>query len=241
MTNLIIAAAILFLAYWGVRWFARTPPAKIAQAVKTVGGLASLALAGLLFLRGRWDFAMGVGGIGLWLLGWGAAPHWARGWRNVGSGAGGPAVTRARSGLLEMELDHASGAIEGTVLAGDFAGRRLSELRQPELFALLRACRVQDAEGARLLEAYLDRRLAGWRAAEEGDGDARGGSGGRLAGAMTEDEAYEVLGLGKDATREDIARAHRALMKKLHPDQGGTTSLAARVNEAKDVLMRRHR
>jgi curved DNA-binding protein CbpA len=58
---------------------------------------------------------------------------------------------------------------------------------------------------------------------------------------MSEDEAYEVLGLPKNATAEDISRAHRGLMKKFHPDQGGTTSLAARVNEAKDILMRRHR
>ena len=57
---------------------------------------------------------------------------------------------------------------------------------------------------------------------------------------MTEDEAYEVLGLAKGASGEDIARAHRSLMKKLHPDQGGTTSLAARVNEARDILSRRH-
>ncbi len=239
MINLIIAAGLLFLAFWGVRWFARTPPAQIARAVKTMGGLASLGLAGLLFLRGRWDFAMGVGGVGLWLLGWGAAPHWAAGWRNAGTG-GAPPVTRARSGMLDMELDHASGTIDGTVLAGDFAGRRLGELDLPDLELLLRACRLQDGEGARLLEAYLDRRFPGRGPAEEGDRDARGGRG-RLSGAMAEDEAYEVLGLGKDATREDIARAHRALMKKLHPDQGGTTSLAARVNEAKDVLMRRHR
>jgi len=61
------------------------------------------------------------------------------------------------------------------------------------------------------------------------------------SGKMTEEEAYQVLGLQPGANADDIGQAYRSLMKKLHPDQGGTTYLATRINEAKDVLLRRHR
>jgi hypothetical protein len=131
--------------------------------------------------------------------------------------------------------------MSGTVLAGVHEGRPLAHLSRTQCEELHRACLDDDPEGARLLEAYLDRRFPGWTAANYADSDARRRSDNRTGAAkMSEDEAYEVLGLKKGSGREDVTRAHRTLMKKFHPDHGGTTSLAARVNEAKEVLLRRH-
>ena len=143
--------------------------------------------------------------------------------------------------MIEMQLDHETGGMDGRVLEGSLAGAALSQLTRPQCEILFSECQRDDPEGARLLEAYLDRRFPGWRSTGDGDGDAgsRNGGVGRHTGAMTEDEAYQVLGLAKGATREDISSAHRSLMKKLHPDHGGTSNLAARVNEAREVLMRR--
>jgi curved DNA-binding protein CbpA len=56
---------------------------------------------------------------------------------------------------------------------------------------------------------------------------------------MSRDEAYQVLGLEPGASPERIRDEYKRLMKKMHPDQGGTNYLAARINEAKDVLLGR--
>src|ERR1700737_2638161 len=65
--------------------------------------------------------------------------------------------------FLRMTLDHDTGSMEGTILRGRFAGMRLDELGPADLLALLRECRAEDEEGARLLEAYLDRLRPDWR------------------------------------------------------------------------------
>jgi cytochrome P450 len=101
-----------------------------------------------------------------------------------------------------------------------------------------RAARV--LRGARRsFMAYFDRGQARRRENAQGDTRARRERGTRASGGeMTKEEAYQILGLQPGAGADDIARAHRAIMKKLHPDQGGPTYLAARVNQAKDILLR---
>jgi hypothetical protein len=139
-----------------------------------------------------------------------------------------------------MSLDHDSGNLQGQIVAGDHAGRSLDEFDLRELVAIGSAF---DAESLALLESYLDRRFPAWRENAQGERTGRQGGhvGGAASGKMTEQEAYQILGLQPGASEDDISRSHRSLMKKLHPDQGGSTYLASRVNEAKDTLLRRHR
>jgi hypothetical protein len=196
-----------------------------------------------MLLRGRIDIALGLLGLGFWLNKPARQPGSGFGFGFAGTRKA-KRVSRVRSAMIEMELDHASGAMSGTVLAGPDEGTSLDQLSQMRCLKLFDRCLADDHEGARLLEAYFDRRFAGWREAADrtsdpGRAEASGGRSGR-PGFMSEDEAHEVLGLSKRATRDEITRAHRALMKKFHPDHGGSTDFAARVNEAKDVLMRRH-
>ncbi|HEU0157085.1 MAG TPA: DnaJ domain-containing protein [Stellaceae bacterium] len=156
----------------------------------------------------------------------------------------GPAAGQSSTvatAYLRMTLDHDTGSMTGTVLRGQFAGMRLEELAARDLLALLRECRAEDEEGARLLEAYLDRVRPGWQdemaGASAGGGSGRRGSG-PSGGDMTVDEAYAILGLSPGAGAEEIREAHHRLMIKLHPDHGGTDYLATQINRARDVLLR---
>lgn len=236
MPYILAGFLVVWLVLYGLRAFAQANPAALARALRQTGGVLALVAAGLIVLRGRIDVAIALGGFGLWLLSKGSPTLFRP------AGRAGAATSRVRSALIEMELDHTTGVIRGTVLAGADEGKSLDQMTRPQLEALYRLCLRDDPDGAHLLEAYFDRRFAGWRAARNAGEDA-GGRGSHAAprpGVMSEDEAYEILGLHKGASRDDVVRSHRSLMKKLHPDHGGSTDLAARVNEAKDVLMRRH-
>ncbi len=146
--------------------------------------------------------------------------------------------SKVTSAFLEMELDHDTGELSGRVVGGAYAGRRLDDLDVPDLKKLSRELAI-DRESLALFEAYLDRRIPGWREDVEGDG-AAGPRRASNTGSMTDEEAYEILGLAPGASQAEIRRAHRQLMKGVHPDQGGSTFLAAKINEAKDRLLSGH-
>jgi hypothetical protein len=236
MPEIIFGILVLALVLWAGRAFATVDPRKLAPVVKFGGGFGALGGAVFLAARGQVLLAVPLGFAGLGLLGWlprnfprfGFA---ARTQKTPGQ------TSRVRSAFVEMELDHDTGAMRGRILAGRHEGVMLDVLAVPTVVGFLPQI---DEESRALLIAYLDRREPRWR--EDAEGDTAAGHGRpRGAGKVTEEEAYQILGVQPGASAAEIGRAHRALMKKLHPDQGGSTYLAARVNEAKDVLLRRHR
>jgi hypothetical protein len=135
---------------------------------------------------------------------------------------------------LEVELDHETGDVRGRILKGFFAGRRLEDLKPVELAHLWQDCRFADPQSAQIVEAYLDRVHPSWR---EDMARQEGAQSPGTEGRMTREQALDILGLAPGATEADIRRAHRDLMMKLHPDHGGSTFLAAKINQAKDVLL----
>jgi hypothetical protein len=233
MPALVFGLVILVLALWALNIISKIDPKVGARVMKAAGGLLALGFAVFLGLRGEIGIAIPLGIFGLGLLGWmpfGPAGFSERVQKSTGS------ASRVRSAFLEMELNHDSGAMHGRVLAGRHQGAVLDGLDVRTLVGLLNEF---DDESRALLMAYLDRRDSRWR--EHAQGDTASGSPASSSGKMSEQEAYQILGLEPGASADAIGHAHRTLMKKLHPDQGGTTYLAARINEAKETLLRRHR
>ena len=223
--------ALLFLLG---RLFIAVPAGTLARALRTFAAVfMALAGSGLLML-GRFGLAIvAIAAAGLTirsLLADRSPPG------SLGAGDGEEAV-EAQTTYLHMRLDKTTGAVEGQVLRGGHSGRSLASLDMAELLALLAELGREDPKAVTLLEAYLDRRAPDWRA---GPGDT--GEGGRAEpGApevLDERTALEILGLEAGAAPEEIKAAHRRLMTRLHPDHGGSTWIASRLNAAKDLLLR---
>jgi len=246
VARLILLAGTVLVLSLLLRGFLRASPAAVARTIKR--GL--IGLAGILLI---WLMASGrlgwlvpaIGGlvalvVRLLPLIARLAPALHRLWTLKRSSMGGSAqancsVVEAR--FVRMRLDHDSGEMSGEVLEGVFAGRQINDLTMAEVVQLLRICRQQDEDSAALVKAYLDRIYGeNWQASA-----AKGGGGHEASGgdAMTIEEACQILGLAPDASKQEIIDAHRRLIQRMHPDRGGTDYLAAKINQAKELLLSR--
>jgi hypothetical protein len=231
MNTLLIVAALGLLYFAITKGWIKLDGSQVGQLARTMGGFALIGTAISLIMTGKILFGLPMGLVGLWLLGYLKIP----GFKNFSAQG-----TGQRSAMLDIAIDPASGRIGGTIIAGTFAGRALDSLTKHECLILLRELQAADQTGLRLFAVYLDGRFPGWREDLQGGPDAGTGRQAR-PGVMPDKEAYQILGLAPGAGEPAIRDAHRRLMLKLHPDVGGSDTLAALVNEAKDVLLRRHR
>ena len=215
--------------------FVSVDPRLVVRAIRYLLGTALVVVGIALALAERWGVGLVVISLGISAIATGRIGPLDLGGGHRSRGS----TSTVRSRFFEMSLDHDSGDMRGRVMAGRHAGKSLDELSDADLLEL--AGEVSgDAQSAALFEAYLDRRMPGWRDHVEGD-DTAGARGAANTGAMTDEEAYEILGLAPGASKAEIRAAHRRLMMRVHPDQGGSTFLAAKINQAKDWLLGKHR
>jgi hypothetical protein len=232
----VLGIGLLFGLLLLARWIVNADPRLLAWAVKVLAVIVVLGFGGIILATERVQWALYV----LPLL----LPFFFH-WRSIrlrqrnaqGPAAGGRSTIN--TGWLSMELDHDSGTMRGTVQRGRFAGRGLAGMSVEELRDLLDEV-ADDADSVGVLEAYLDRTHgADWRQGGTGEGTEAPPRRPPPSGGMSAEEALDVLGLAPGAKASEIKEAHRRLMAKLHPDRGGSTYLAAKLNQAKDVLLKR--
>ncbi len=238
----LLGTALLLSLLLLARWLAAADTGSLVKGMRYGGGAAAAGLALYLVVSGRWPMAIAALSTVLPLvMRWRFASDRIKAARGPRPGQ----RSEVETAFLSMTLDHDTGEMSGAVLAGSQAGRPLADMSLAELASLLEECAAHDGQSVSLLESYLVRRFgADWRDAAGGGGAkaAPGGAAGgegrrRSSNEMTRGEALEILGLKEGAAPEDIKDAYRRLMLKLHPDAGGSGYLAAKLNQAKDVLL----
>lgn len=248
MGALLLGLAVVVAVYFLLKWYSDADVKQIRSSAKWIG--ASVLLLGIVVLAatGRLGAAIGLL-MAFFAWAWrvfhmvNSMRQFTGMFRSFGFGRGfgaGPASANAShvtSAYLNMTLDLSSGAMDGEVAAGQARGKRLSQMPLADLMTLLNEV-AGDADSVNLLEAFLDRTHPDWRETEGPGPGASRGAAAAAPGAMTRDEAYRILGLKDGAGPEDIKTAYRKLMAQLHPDRGGSDYLAAKVNQAKDFLLK---
>ena len=246
ISRLLIVLVILAAIYFLIRWFINTPPAVVKQRGKQAGIALIIGIFAILAVTGKlhWLFALLAGLIPFaqrllsLLRGYQMFKNIAGQFKTNPSSANNTTGQQSTltTSFLKMTLDHDSGELIGVVLSGQFRGQLLQEMMLDNLLLLLSDCRIEDEESATLLENYLDRRFGNdWR-----DQFHQGASSNASTPSteMSLEEAYAILGVAATDSTNDIKLAYKRLIQKLHPDRGGSSYLATKINQAKELILR---
>lgn len=217
-------------------WLLNTEPAKIRTALKWLLIIGAVVVVIALISRGNPSYLWSAGLFLIpMLLRWRRISQYFKNAAKTASGPSPGQTSSVRTSHLEMNLDHDTGEMSGIVREGKHSNRELADLSLEDLLDLLRECQ-SDPQSVQLLESYIDRVHGDdWRFADNQAG-ARSEPGGG-GGPMSHAQALEILGVADGASAQEIRDAHRRLMLANHPDRGGSTFLAAQINQAKEVLL----
>lgn len=248
MLGLVVLIALIIIGYIAVGYIRPLKRAQIKKVGAKAGALAFIAILLLLTITGKL-YILAALGTGLVLFAKRLFPFlryfpFLKGLyqkAKVKQSQGSPPHSTIETSLLKMTLEHESGDVDGELLATDNKGKYLSELSLSELVSLYDLADKQYSDSVEVLAAYIDRKYGSdWHEAanagnysEDSEQNSRGGN----SVEMTAIDAYAVLGLNDNATDEEVIAAHRKLMLKLHPDRGGSNYLAAKINQAKNLLV----
>ena len=236
--TLILVLALIIGIYFIARWWVQADPKQLIKALRWAGVILAIIIAIAIFISGRWHW---LPGLFFFLLPWLLR---ARTLQTINKNARGPTAGQSShisTKYLKMKLDHDSGEMTGQIINGKFSGNNLSELDLPKLIELWKECTANDEQSRVVLENYLDRDFSDWRELA-GIGprheQSYSSSDSPWAGdLMSASEAREILDVSENASGSDIEKAYRKAMKRAHPDQGGSDWTAAKVNQAKDILL----
>ena len=235
MPRLILAVAIIATLVYITRRINRLPPKARKKAFVQLGLTVTVLFVLFLTVTGRlhWIGAALTGALVLLRqllpLIIRFIPTWLS-YRGSSIGSSSSKTSTVASRFLRMNLDHETGKMSGQVLEGEFEHWELDEMERSQLESLLSYCSKNDPDSARLLESYLTQRFP-----DESFDNQQPYS--ESSSQMQRAEALSILGLEGEPDSEAIVNAHRHLMQKLHPDRGGNDYLAAKINQAKDILL----
>lgn len=220
----IIGAALLIAFIIGGNALASAKPGTILKVLRITA--ITVLSAGALFMAytGRFQFATGFGVAALFFLR--NKPLFSSSKPTAGQ------ASSVTTDWLDASLDHDSGEMNVLILKGEFEGRTFSQLTYDQL-QNLRTTLTIDQQSLAILETYLSRNFEG---NESDSQDKTNYKSDNTNGAMSKAEAYEVLGLSPNASVKEIKVAHKNLMKKFHPDHDGSAYMAAKINQARDIL-----
>jgi hypothetical protein len=231
MPKIILILALLIGVWYWWSYLKKLPKDKSRPFLWKTGFWLVLGIASYLVLTGKMHW-LGAGlaalvpllrSVILW--GFRAAPLM----RLLGRFKSTPSQFRTQS--LVVTINFASGQLTGEIISGDLAGKQLSELSSDEIKTLSKQLKENDKESYILLQAYLIR---------SGSTDEQFANNFKADNytEISKAEAYEVLGISADSSQEEVIKAHKRLMQRLHPDRGGSDYLAAKINAAKDLLIK---